>query len=181
MVIKKQPSTQPPGQTLQGKTVKSPREQLIQRILVPTDFSPHSEHAADYAAMLADGFQAKIDLLHVIEPFPYSVTDTLTVINHGEALKTIASSLLDNARTRLEQSGATVDGHLTRGVPYEEILDWARKKRVDLIVMGTRGRTGVGHFLLGSVADRVVHLAPCPVLTMTAAKGRSRFVRRQRR
>lgn len=159
---------------------KPSTRQAIRKILVPTDFSPHSERAADYAAMLADGFQAEIVLLHVIEPFPYSVTDTMTVINHGEALKTIASSLLENARAKLEQSGATVEAHLTRGVPYEEILAWAGKKKADLIVMGTRGRTGVGHFLLGSVADRVVHLAPCPVLTMTAAKGRSKSVRRKR-
>lgn len=147
---------------------KPSTRQAIRKILVPTDFSPHSERAADYAAMLADGFQAKIDLLHVIEPFPYSVTDTGTVISHGEALKTIAASLLENARAKLAQRGATVEAHLTQGVPYEEILNWAGKKKVDLIVMGTRGRTGVGHFLLGSVADRVVHLAPCPVLTMTA-------------
>jgi nucleotide-binding universal stress UspA family protein len=147
---------------------KPSTRQTIKKILVPTDFSPHSERAADYAAMLADGFQAKIDLLHVIEPFPYSVTDTMTVISHGEALKTIASSLLDNARAKLEQNGVTVESHLTQGVPYEKILDWAREKKVDLIVMGTHGRTGVGHLLLGSVADRIVHLAPCPVLTMTA-------------
>ncbi|MCG3116968.1 MAG: universal stress protein [Candidatus Manganitrophus sp. SA1] len=159
---------------------KPSTRQAIRKILVPTDFSPHSEQAADYAAMLADGFQAEIVLLHVVEPFPYSVTDTMTVINHGEALKTIASSLLENARAKLEQNGATVEAHLTRGVPYEEILAWAGKKKIDLIVMGTRGRTGVGHFLLGSVADRVVHLAPCPVLTMTAAKGRSKSVRRKR-
>lgn len=142
----------------------------IRKILVPTDFSPHSERAADYAAMLADRFHAEIVLLHVVEPFPYSVTDTMTVINHGKALKTIAASLIENARAKLEQSGATVEAHLTQGVPHEEILRWAGKKKIDLIVMGTRGRTGVGHFLLGSVADRVVHLAPCPVLTMTAGR-----------
>lgn len=151
---------------------KTPARKSIKKILVPTDFSPHSERAADYAAMLAAGFQAKIDLLHVIEPFPYSVTDTMTVINHGEALKTIAVSLLDNARARLAQNGATVESHLTRGVPYQEILDRAREKKVDLIVMGTHGRTGVRHLLLGSVAEKVIHLAPCPVLTMTASKGR---------
>lgn len=159
---------------------KPPKSQPIRKILVPTDFSPHSERAADYAAMLADRFQAKIDLLHVIEPFPYSVTDTMTVINHGEALKTIAASLLDNARAKLEQNGITVGAHLTRGAPYEKILDWAGKKKVDLIVMGTHGRTGVGHFLLGSVADRIVHLAPCPVLTMTA-KGRKESEQRRRK
>lgn len=180
MVIKKEGSGRQPGQPLQSNMSKRSARQFIRRILVPTDFSSHSEQAADYAAMLADGFQARIDLLHVIEPFPYSVTDTGTVISHVEALKTVADSLLENARAKLEQNGAAVEAHLTRGVPYEEILDWAGKKKVDLIVMGTRGRTGVGHFLLGSVADRIVHLAPCPVLTMTA-KGRSKAVRRQRK
>src|SRR5581483_3315224 len=102
-------------------------------------------------------FVATIDLLHVIEPFPYSVTDTMTIVNHGEALKTIATSLLENARAQLEQKGMKTEGHLVSGTPYEEIICWARDHAVDLIVMGTHGRSGVGHLLLGSVAEKVIH------------------------
>ena len=147
---------------------KTTSGQSIRKILVPTDFSPHSEHAADYAAMLAKPFQSTIDLLHVIEPFPYSVTDTMTVISHEEALRTIAASLLENARARLQQQGMKAESHLASGTPYQEIIQWARDHQIDLIVMGTHGRTGVRHLLLGSVAEKVVHLSPCPVLTVAA-------------
>ncbi|TAK09255.1 MAG: universal stress protein [Candidatus Manganitrophaceae bacterium] len=147
---------------------KNSPKQTIRKILVPTDFSSHSERAAEYALMLAAKFEATIDLLHVVEPFPYSVTDTMTIINHGEALKTIAASLLDNARAQLEQKGMKAESHLASGAPDQEIVDWARDHAIDLIVMGTHGRTGVRHLLLGSVAEKVVHLSPCPVLTVTA-------------
>ncbi|MGB3942159.1 MAG: universal stress protein [Candidatus Manganitrophaceae bacterium] len=145
-----------------------PKERLIRRILVPTDFSPHSERAAAYAALFAKTFGATIDLLHITEPFPYSVTDTMTIIDHGEALKTIATALLKNAQTQIEEKGVTVQGHLARGVPYQQILERCREGKIDLIVMGTHGRTGMSHLLLGSVTEKVVHLAPCPVLTVTA-------------
>lgn len=147
-------------------------KQGVRKILIPTDFSPHSERAADYAAMLAEPFQATIDLLHVVEPFPYSVTDTMTIINHGEALKTIATSLLENTRAQMEQKGMKVGSHLASGTPYEEIVQWARDHAIDLIVMGTHGRSGVRHLLLGSVAEKVIHFSPCPVLTVTAESGR---------
>lgn len=146
----------------------------IRKIMVPTDFSSYSDWAMQYAAMIAKVFKARILLVHVIEPFTYSVTDTLKVVDHFVALKTIAEPLLDNARKRLVKKGLTVETDLLDGVPYRELLQKSRQAGVDMIVMGTHGRTGVEHFLLGSVAEKVVRLSPCPVLTvrpMIRAKG----------
>ncbi len=138
----------------------------IRKMMVPTDFSFYSEQAMQYAAMIAKVFKARILLVHVIEPFTYSVTDMLNVVDHFVALKTIAQPLLDNARKKLLKKGLTVETDLLDGVPYREILQKSRQAGVDMIVMGTHGRTGVEHFLLGSVAEKVVRLSACPVLTV---------------
>ena len=138
----------------------------IKKILVPTDFSPYSDYALQYASMMARAFKARILLIHVIEPLTYSVTDTLTVTNHFEALKTLAKPLLENIRKRFQKKGLRVEINLLTGVPYREILNKARQTKADMIVMGTHGRTGMEHILLGSVAEKVVRLAPCPVVTV---------------
>lgn len=144
----------------------------IQRILVPTDFSVHSEHALDYAAVLAKQLGAKIILLHVIDSLSYSVTDTFTVIEHRRALETTARSLLDNFRQDMVAKGLAVKSYLATGAPYDEILKKSRQEKADLIVMGTHGRTGVKHLLLGSVAEKVVRLSTCPVLTVPIPSAR---------
>src|SRR6266446_6499506 len=141
----------------------------IRKIMVPTDFSSRSDHVIQYAAMIAKIFKARILLVHVIEPFTYSVNDMLNVLDHFTALKTIAQPLLDNARKRLLKKALAVETALLTGVPYREILQKSRRARVDMIVMGTHGRTGVEHLLLGSVAEKVVRLAACPVLTVRSS------------
>jgi nucleotide-binding universal stress UspA family protein len=150
----------------------------IKKILVPTDFSPHSDYALQYALMLAGAFKARILLIHVIEPLTYSVTDTLTVTNHFEALKTIANPLLENIRKRFQKKGLKVETNVLTGVPYREILNKGRQTQADLIVMGTHGRTGMEHILLGSVAEKVVRLASCPVVTVRPV-ARARAVRKK--
>jgi nucleotide-binding universal stress UspA family protein len=141
----------------------------IKTILVPVDFTDYSNRAADYAAMLAKQFRATIVLLHVIEPFTYSMTDTVVVTDHYTALKVIAQRLIDALRRKVGRQG--VKALVLRGTPYVTIVEHARKNRANLIVMGTHGRTGLEHLVLGSVAERVVRLAPCPVLTVGDAKG----------
>lgn len=143
----------------------------IRKILVPTDFSPHSDQAVDYAAMIAKAFKANIVLMHVTEPFPYTVTDTLIVIEYGRTLGAIARSLLDGARKKLVTKGLRVKNHLVSGTPYREIVKKAEQEKVAMIVMGTHGRRGVEHLLLGSVAEKVVRLAACPVLTVRLSSG----------
>jgi nucleotide-binding universal stress UspA family protein len=145
----------------------------IKKILVATDFSSHSKRAMDYAASLAKEAGAGIVLMHVIESFPYSVTDTLHIVDHRRALEKTAGFLLENLRQELAGAGVSVKSLLTNGAPYEEILKASRREKADLIVMGTHGRTGVKHLILGSVAEKVVRLSSCPVMTIPfPARGR---------
>lgn len=146
----------------------------FKKILIPVDFSPYSDLALRYACLLARQFNSKLTLMHVVESLAYSVTDTLNVVEHRRALETIATTLLDNLRAELEQDGLAVSTVLVNGTPYREILNLARRKHMDLIVMGTHGRTGVGHLLMGSVAERIARLSPCPVLTVRAPRGERR-------
>jgi len=138
----------------------------IKTILVPVDFTDSSNRAVDYAVALSRQFRAKIVLLHVIEPFTYSVTDTVVVTDHHAALAAIADRMMDLLSQKLRRHGTKVEHAVMSGSPAWTILDQAKKRRSDLIVMGTRGRTGIEHLLVGSVAERVVRLASCPVLTV---------------
>ncbi len=138
----------------------------IRKIMVPTDFTTYSDHAIEYAIMVARKFKAKMLLVHVIEPLAYSVTDTMQVFDHYTALKTVAKPILENLQKRLLKKGLKVDSILLDGNPYLEIVKKSREAGVDLIIMGTHGRTGIEHILMGSVAERVVRLASCPVVTV---------------
>ena len=147
----------------------------IKKILVPIDFSSSSDKTVDFASTLAKQFNAFLILMHVIDSAPYSVTDTLNVVKHRRSLEMIARSLLKNLMEPLLKRHLVVRPYLVSGTASEEILKKARQDRVDLIVMGTHGRTGLKHALLGSVAERVVRLSSCPVLTVRLApSGRKR-------
>jgi nucleotide-binding universal stress UspA family protein len=136
----------------------------IRHILAPTDFSDPSLQAITYAFELAQAFGAKLSLLHVIElpVYPMEVYPLL------EELEQDARTAL--ARLLPEAEDAHVDvSHLVEiGLPYQKILQTAAAEKADLIVIATHGRTGLSHLVLGSVAERVVRLAPCPVLTVRA-------------
>jgi nucleotide-binding universal stress UspA family protein len=138
----------------------------LKKILVAIDFSAYSNDAVEYAATLAKRFGAEIVVVHVIEAMSYSVTDTFTVVDHLGALEKTAGALLENLSARLAEKGIAVKTRLASGVPADEILKSAEAENADLIVMGTRGRTGVSHLALGSVAEKVVLLARRPVLTV---------------
>jgi universal stress protein A len=144
----------------------------IKSILVPTDFSSYSSNAIDYAAKMAKPLGARIVLAHVIESLSYSVTDTFTLVDHRRALEKTAGALLENSCQQLAAKGLSVKTRLANGVPYEEILKISRRENADLIVMGTHGRTGMEHLFLGSVAEKVVRLSTCPVLTIPARSRR---------
>ncbi len=142
----------------------------LRRILVPTDFSKHSQRALAYAAALADKFGAEIHLLHIIQDFAVFLPDT--VIASPPALP---PSDEFNTAVREALARSVREGHLANlrvhteartGTPYHEIATYAREQDIDLIIMGTHGRTGLAHLLLGSVTERVVRRSPCPVLTV---------------
>lgn len=137
-----------------------------QRFLVPIDFSDYASHALDYAISLASKLGARLTLLHVIQSLPMGgadmgVTLPYTYIQDMEAEIT---SSLQTYLQRVTAAGLEGEIAVVHGVPFNEIIAAAKTQQVDLIIMGTHGRTGLQHVLLGSVAEKVVRLAPCPVL-----------------
>ena len=141
-----------------------------QHILVPLDFSPDADQALDYAMTLARQLQARLTLLHVIAPLSMITTDmdSNALSTYLDALEAESTATMAAYRDRVTQAGLPCEVAVTLGAPYQVIIDTARTKSVDLIVIGTHGRTGLRHVLLGSVAERVVQLAPCAVLVVRA-------------
>jgi len=146
----------------------------FKKILVPVDFTEYSNQAISYAEMLAKTLQGKILLFHVIEQFTYSVSDTIQVMDHYTTLKEIAQQMLDTKKKQVAKKGLVVETRVLKGNPALEIVKYSENKRTDLIVMGSHGRTGIQHLVLGSVAERVVRMASCPVLTVKTGKIKKR-------
>jgi nucleotide-binding universal stress UspA family protein len=139
----------------------------IKRILVPTDFSASSRKALAYALNFARSQGAEIVLVHVIETLNYMVPRYVPEprVLLAELRREATQQLLDieqKARRRYPR----VRSEVHFGVVYETIGDLARKLHADLIIIATHGRTGFAHMLMGSVTERVVRLAPCPVLSV---------------
>ncbi|MGH7383824.1 MAG: universal stress protein [Candidatus Rokuibacteriota bacterium] len=142
----------------------------IRRILHPTDFSPASAAAYKRAVDLAKGNRAELLVVHVL-------TATVPIVADGyvspqvyedmiSATRTYARKHLDALVGKAKRAGARVKGLLLEGVPHERIARAARTRKVNLIVIGTHGRTGLAKLFLGSVASRVLTISPCPVLTV---------------
>lgn len=136
----------------------------IRRILCPVDFSEPSDAALRYADDLAQGLGAELLLVHVYQlPFyPFQEGE-----GYGEDLKRQVAEDIEKAigeRVATVQSPAKVKN--VEGIPHAEITRLASEEDVDLVVMGTHGRTGLDHFLIGSVAERVVRTSSVPVLTV---------------
>jgi nucleotide-binding universal stress UspA family protein len=154
----------------------------INRILVPFDFSPDSHNALRYAADLATVFGAEIVTLHVVEPVyvtePYLGVAPEVGMFLDEQIRN-AKAVLAGLGTDLKKKGQRIRTVVAAGPPALLIVDTAKDIGTDLIVMGTHGRTGVAHMLIGSVAEKVVRTASCPVLTVRGAV-RKRTAKRSR-
>jgi nucleotide-binding universal stress UspA family protein len=135
---------------------------MLKNVLVPTDFGEASEAALSYGRALARTFGANLHLLHVMDNVflrPIAVDPvTLRLAAHKRLHDRLNEADRESLRARavLEVSDE----------PAKEIVDYAKSANIDLIVMGTHGRRGAAHLLMGSVAERVVRTAPCPVLTV---------------
>ncbi len=142
----------------------------LHRILVPTDFSKSSDNALTYAVAFAEKFGASIHLLHVVQDLalfiPEAIMAAPPLAPPVEQFMAAAREALDRAIRGLNRPGLAVHPEVAEGVPAEEILRVARERDVDLVVMGTHGHTGLAHVLMGSIAEKVVRRAPCPVLTV---------------
>lgn len=141
---------------------------LFSKILLPTDFSDHANEALGYAASLAQQHGASLTLVHAYDVVPY-------VLPEGPLLddvqvRELQTALEKQLQKQKEQARATgvsqVAALLLQGQPANEIVRVADEQGFDLIVMGTHGRTGLSHLLLGSVTEKVVRRASCPVLTI---------------
>lgn len=143
----------------------------IKNILLPTDFSKTSLAAAEYAVNLAMQYGAKIHLLHVLEKTPPILTiRTLDLSREKilESIETDANAKLDKTIEKIRKHGnIEIIPALRKGIDYEEILNYSKEKKIDVIVIATHGRTGLLHTLLGSVAEKVIRYSKTPVLVIT--------------
>jgi nucleotide-binding universal stress UspA family protein len=143
----------------------------ITNILVPVDFSPHAEYAFTYATRLAERFGAKLALLYVVDDsfVTGGWSSEIYVSNVPELMENLiadADRRLATLKASAAALGLTAETAVIRGRPAHAIVEHAKNGGFDLIVMGTHGRTGVSHVVMGSVAERVLRKAPCPVLTV---------------
>ena len=157
------------------QTQINPRDLKVEKILVPLDFSATSVEALDYGVWLAKQFRAAIHLVHVYPP-----DEASSVPNAGHLLFESAGAIerLNEELTGIHRKHAPAfrpdNCHIGRGRPYEEIARLAREIDADLIVLSTRGHSGLKHLLLGSTAERLVRYAPCPVLIARKRKQKSK-------
>jgi nucleotide-binding universal stress UspA family protein len=145
------------------------------KILVPTDFSDAAVQALDHAVELARSMKAELVLLFVVEPVYYAAPADLygASASLGAVLdeqRRAGREQLARLTARLQRRKLKVRAILATGIPHDVIVEMARKVRASMIVMATHGRTGLSHLLLGSVTERVVRTAECPVLTLRVAK-----------
>jgi nucleotide-binding universal stress UspA family protein len=141
----------------------------INKILVPTDFSDYSRYALRYAEAFARSFGAKLILFHSCE---HSVLGAGTEAYHFSVPEYMAE-VEKNEKLRLEEWAAELGKHeieveplFSVGTAYAAIVEAAREKEVDMIILATHGRKGVSHLVFGSTAEKVVRMSPCPVLTI---------------
>lgn len=143
----------------------------LDRILVPTDFSDFSKPALLYGCAMAARFEAELHLLHVV-PDPAMLVPEAAAFS-VETMQAQSESLLKEAQAALQklppdgwENKNTIIREVRVGAAFMEIIEYARDKSIDLIVIGTHGRSGLMHVLMGSVAERIVRKSPCPVLTV---------------
>ena len=141
-------------------------------ILCPVDFSPSAEKALRYAEELAKQFGSEIVLVHAYEDPAYIMPMTGYLGPEPGLINQLRAHLeeqMERWKIAVAKAGFVVRTELLEGVAHQVVIDAAKEHKADLIVMSTHGRTGLSHALMGSVAERVIRLAHCPVLTVRSA------------
>jgi nucleotide-binding universal stress UspA family protein len=138
----------------------------LKHILLPTDFGESSASAESLAVDLASTFGAKLTLLHVWSVPTPGYAEALSWPIDG--IEAPARDALERAHANLKQKHPETDAILTAGIAWDRIIELAKERGVDMMVIGTHGRRGLPRFMLGSVAEKVVRLSPVPVLTVRA-------------
>ena len=141
---------------------------LIQRILLPTDFSEYSTHAVPYACALAEEYAAELHVLHVLEKIPTApyFGMGLTTPGFAEESEQHARQLLEHVLPANWPARGQAVMVLKHGSPFVETIRYVKEVQIHLMVITTHGRTGLAHTLLGSQAEKLVRKSPCPVLTV---------------
>lgn len=146
---------------------------MFKKILVPVDFSQYGDEILRYAREMAQKFDSSIDLIHVIPNMDYftpyesfMAAENIVAIQKG--VEGEVEKDLDEVAKKLP--GISVKKVIRNGVAFVEILDYVRSEGIDLIIMGTRGRGGLEHIIIGSVAEKVLRKSPCPVLAVRPPK-----------
>ena len=149
-------------------TRTAPSGLKFKKILAPIDFSPASKKALDYAFRLGELFKSEVTLLHVFEPLKApDFPDIACASSYGAKEFVSAEKNLRALITSSSMNGASqLKWKVRAGVPAHEIVEAAKELNVDLIVIATHGFTGWKHFCIGSTAERVARVAPCPVLVV---------------
>ena len=143
----------------------------VKHVLVATDFSECSGVALAYARALARQFKARLHVLHVVE---MSATEGFEIGGYVTAIPAVQAQLEESEGDRLDAEISDEDRLDLRAraelvmlqPPAQAIVEYATRERIDLIILGTHGRRGLAHLVMGSVAEKVVRTAPCPVLTV---------------
>jgi len=139
----------------------------VKKILIPTDGSEHSVRAAEYGISIAKALGAEIQVAFVVDEI---VLDQIAKITDREAaerdLNDSGKGYVSYVRGLAEKEGVAASSVIAQGRPFERIVHVAKESNVDLIVMGTYGRRGTDRILIGSVAERVIEYASCPVLVV---------------
>jgi nucleotide-binding universal stress UspA family protein len=142
----------------------------IQKILVPIDFSDHSEKAVECAIDLAGRYEAEVHLLNAYPVYVGAVSPYGIVLPESFD-KECREAALEKTRSwgeKVSTAGVKVETYVTASAPADAIPRYVEEHGIDLVVMGSRGLTGIKHLLLGSVAERTLRVCPCPVLTVKA-------------
>lgn len=142
----------------------------FENILVPTDFSEYSDHSLEYAKSLAKSTGSTLSLMHVIEttlmPATYGLSSHTRIVDAQSESEKLAQKKLDDKMGKLAGEGFSVKTELVHGSAAEKIIEYAKKNKVDAICIATQGSSGLERFLFGSVTEKVLRTAPCPVIAI---------------
>lgn len=150
----------------------------LKQILVPTDFSEYGAHALKYGCALAQKFGSRLHLINVVEDYYPIIPEVGVMLGERDQYLSGLRTGAERELARLPDQAWLPPERVTRfvrvGTPFVEIVRYAREQNIDLIVIGSHGRSGLAHALMGSVAEKVVQKAPCAVLTVRP--GQHQFV-----
>ncbi|MBI4002074.1 MAG: universal stress protein [Nitrospira defluvii] len=144
---------------------------LVKRILFATDFSACADRAMAYAGTLAAAWKAELCVMTVLEFYPGMDPDYTVNKMYLDHVRAEATRQLEAVQARIKGNGQEITTRIEIGIPSQAVQTVAQTTAADLLVVGTHGRTGLDHVLIGSTAERVVRTAPCPVLAVKADKG----------